>query len=536
MKKLLKVLLTLVVLGGAGYFGYQYYQSTQVAQSSSTVASTYQMATVQKGNLSQSVTGTGSVSISETEDVKLDYAVTVTGTIVDAGEMVTAGDGLLNIDAEALETTITTLQTELDTCESDMATISNSFSSTSTVTMPLYGRVKEVYISAGQYIENVMAEKGSIALLSLDGRMVVEVDVVDGMEMSSKTKVKVGSTTLEGVVREISGGKAKVSFSDAYGQEGQEVEVFFENKSLGMATAHINTPYLLTTTEKGYISVVYIEANARKWSGNRIAYLTNVPVSEEYKTLQSKRDKLSTQIQDAKALLASGMVNSPIDGIVSTVTDTLLVEQEAKTTLASLYVGDQKEMVVSVDELDIVNVKVGLVADIKMDAISDQTYTATVTRVSQIGTATSGVTVYDVVLSIEGDDRLKIGMNGTATIMIQEVSDVLLVPIGALSTSRDGQYVWLYNESISAESDEPGIKTFVTTGMSDENYAEVLTGLNEGDVLMVTREASTSSTGTNAMNMGGDMMMSIGGGTMQAAPSGSSGGGERPSGGGPGGN
>ena len=184
-------------------------------------------------------------------------------------------------------------------------------------------------------------------------------------------------------------------------------------------------------------------------------------------------------------------------------------EQAADTLLGSLYVGDEKEMVVSVDELDITSVEVGQNVELAMDAITDHTYAGTVSKISQIGTATSGVTVYDVTLTIEGDDQLKLGMNGTATILVEERENVLLVPIAALNTSRGESYVWL--QSASAADGEPGVRTPVETGLSDENYAEVLSGLSEGDVVLITREASTSTTDSRENGMGG-MMMDMGGG------------------------
>ena len=136
--------------------------------------------------------------------------------------------------------------------------------------------------------------------------------------------------------------------------------------------------------------------------------------------------------------------------------------------------------------------QVGQNADIAMDALTDKTYSAVVSKVSQIGTPNGGVTVYNVTLTIDGDENLKFGMNGTATIRIEEVNDVLLVPLTALNTSRGESYVWL--QSDDASSDEPGVRTTVETGLSDENYAQVLSGLDEGDVVLITREASSSST------------------------------------------
>ena len=228
-------------------------------------------------------------------------------------------------------------------------------------------------------------------------------------------------------------------------------------------------------------------------------------------------------------MLASGSVTSPIDGVVSTLAEASPVQVEAKTALASLYVGDQKQMVVTVDELDILNVQVGQQVSVSFDALEGVAYQGEVAHVSHIGTASSGVTTYDVTIAIDGDEKLKIGMNGTAVILVQQVQDALLVPMAALSTSREGQYVWVYDPTLPSDSDEPGIKTFVTTGMSDENYAQVLTGLAEGDVVLLTREASSGSGSNRFMNMGGGMMLDIGGGMDLPA------GGTPPSGGGFGG-
>lgn len=529
MKKLLKVLLVLVIVGGAGYYGYQYYRSTQGEAVADAPA--YSQAVVSKGNLSKTVSGTGTLSIGETQDVSLSYGVTITGALVEAGDVVEAGQPLLTIDKDALQTTIDTLQEELDTCETDLSTASSSHSSTKTVYMPLDGRVKEIYLEEGRQIEDIMDEKGAIALLSLDGWMYVEVDAPEGMTVTNTVQVKVSRSTVPGTVRMLENGKAKITFADTHVGEGEEVEVLYGGESIGTYPAYINLPYYLTTSDTGYIYSIFMEENKKKWEGNRIYYLINVPVSTEYTVLQNTRTKLSAQIAEAKAMLSAGTVNSPIDGIVSSIGEASTEEQVAYTSLGSLYVGDKKQMVVSVDELDITSVQTGQNVEISMDAITDKVYSATVGHVSQIGTSESGVTVYDVTLHIDGDDQLKIGMNGTATIKIEEVQDVLLVPISAMNTSREGQYVWLYDEAQAAESDEPGIRTLITTGLSDENYAQVLTGLEEGDIVMITREASTDGT-SFPMNMGGGMVMEMGTMTMPSGGMSMPSGGGAPSGGG----
>ena len=525
MKKAIVIILTLCILGAAGYFGWQAYQKYVAQPADSGSATLVTPYTVTRGNLSKTVTGTGTLSISQTENVSLDYGVTVTETLVEEGDTVTAGQALLSVDTSALQTAIDTLQDELDSTVSELATLSDSYSTTTYVKMPMDGRVKEVYIEKGQYLQDVMAEKGCIALLSLDGLMTAEISAPEGMSINDTVKVTAGRSYTDGTVADITDGVATITFSDAYGSEGGEVTITYKEEEIGTATCHIHMPYQLTASEQGYIQAVYLETDVKKWQNNRVCYLTNVPISGTYEALLTTQQEQLAQLNEMKALLTAGVITAPEDGIVSSIVSPSAVEAEAHSTLASLYVGDQKEMVVSVDELDIINVQVGQNADIAMDALTDKTYSAAVSKVSQIGTPNGGVTVYNVTLTIDGDENLKFGMNGTATIRIEEVNDVLLVPLTALNTSRGESYVWL--QSDDASGDEPGVRTTVETGLSDENYAQVLSGLDEGDVVLITREASSSSTDSRdgGFDFGG---MSFDMGSMPS-------GGDMPSGGFPGG-
>lgn len=525
MKKAIAIILTLCILSAAGYFGWQAYQKYVAQPEDSGSATLVTPYTITRGNLSKTVTGTGTLSISQTENVSLDYGVTVTETLVEEGDTVTAGQALLSVDTSALQTAIDTLQDELDSTVSELATLSDSYSTTTYVKMPMDGRVKEVYIEKGQYLQDVMAEKGCIALLSLDGLMTAEISAPEGMSVNDTVKVTAGRSYTDGTVADITDGVATITFSDAYGSEGGEVTITYKEEEIGTTTCHIHMPYQLTASEQGYIQAVYLETDVKKWQNNRVCYLTNVPISGTYEALLTTQQEQLAQLKEMKALLAAGVITAPEDGIVSSIVSPSAVEAEAHSTLASLYVGDQKEMVVSVDELDIINVQVGQNADIAMDALTDKTYSAVVSKVSQIGTSNGGVTVYNVTLTIDGDENLKFGMNGTATIRIEEVNDVLLVPLTALNTSRGESYVWL--QSDDASGDEPGVRTTVETGLSDENYAQVLSGLDEGDVVLITREASSSSTDSRdgGFDFGG---MSFDMGSMPS-------GGDMPSGGFPGG-
>ena len=129
------------------------------------------------------------------------------------------------------------------------------------------------------------------------------------------------------------------------------------------------------------------------------------------------------------------------------------------------------------------------------------------TQISQIGSTNSGVTTYSVTLRLTADEELKIGMNGTATIVVEKVEDAVLVPLQALQTSKGEQYVWKKDDTTDEDAGNPGTKTVVTTGLSDETYAQVLSGLAEGDEIVIVRTATESS----SENPMGGMMMDMGG-------------------------
>lgn len=544
MKKSLRIifrtLLICVIVGGLGYGGYLIYASRQDSAQADTPE--YTALSVITGNLEKTVTGTGSLSISQTENVTLPFAVTVEESLVREGEQVSAGDNLLRVSLDALKTTLSTLNDELSTTDSSILQLAKSYSDTASLTSSVSGRVKELYCEEGDLVQNVMEEHNALALLSLDGKMKVTIDY-GSLSVGDSLSVNDNGTKYTGTVQSTDGSTATITFSDTKTLPGTLVQVIMSDIIIGTGEAQISMPAYYTSSSEGRISKVSVKINSTIANRTVLFTLAQVPISSEYDDLIKEREDLLSVIQEAKDLWATGIIKAPMDGIVQSISSASPQSQESGAALASLYAGDAKQMVVSVDELDIINVKVGQDVSIAMDAVTDKTYNATVSYISQIGSSSSGVTTYNVTLSIDGDEQLKMGMNGTATIKIETVSGAVLVPISALNSSRNGQYVWLQDSSEEAASDgNPGIMTYVTTGLSNDSYAEVLSGLSVGDMVLVTRSSTSGSSdsfmGAGMFNMGGDMPANFtmpSGGDVQM-PSGGmtrpegSGGGQRPSG------
>lgn len=156
-------------------------------------------------------------------------------------------------------------------------------------------------------------------------------------------------------------------------------------------------------------------------------------------------------------------------------TDTSSSLQYSTDTTAFTISGNEKVILsVNVDELDINSVSEGQQAEITFDAIEDETFTGTVTNIDQEASASNGVAKYGVDITLEKEEQMKVGMNASATIVIEEKKDVLTIPVNALQERKNEVFVYT---SQSEDGSLSGEKT-VKTGLSDGENVEITEGLS----------------------------------------------------------
>ena len=120
-------------------------------------------------------------------------------------------------------------------------------------------------------------------------------------------------------------------------------------------------------------------------------------------------------------------------------------------------------------------------------AVQDKNYVGTVTRVSMKGTSNGGTTTYPVTIRIDETDGLRPGMNANAEIVVAEAANALTVPNAAIVR---GGYVLVTQDSPSAskadttmEAPEGFVYVAVKTGVSDDDYTQIVSGIQEGDTI-----------------------------------------------------
>ena len=188
-------------------------------------------------------------------------------------------------------------------------------------------------------------------------------------------------------------------------------------------------------------------------------------------------------MQNMQDAMDNYTITSPISGTI--------IEKNAKvgdalstgSDLCTIYDLSYLEMTINVDELQVSSLKVGQSVQVTADAVKDKTYEGVVTRVSMKGDTSGGTTTYPVTVRIDETDGLRPGMNANAEIVVAQAKNALtaIVRGGYVLVRQDSPSAVNADDSMSAPEGYVYVK--VKTGVSDDNYTQVTSGLSESDTI-----------------------------------------------------
>lgn len=214
-------------------------------------------------------------------------------------------------------------------------------------------------------------------------------------------------------------------------------------------------------------------------------------------------------------------ITAPISGQVITKTsktgDNISKSSSGSTTMAVIYDLSQVTFEMSVDELDVRKVKVGQSVEITADAVEGKIFTGNVTNISLESSQSNGVTNYPVTVTLDEVGELLPGMNVDGQIILGQAEDALMVPVDSLMRGNR-VYIKDASQTESQGSVPAGFRAVeVETGLMNENFVEIISGLSEGDEIYVAESTNDTSF----------MMPGQGGMSIEASPAGGQGGGNR---------
>lgn len=489
---------------------------------------TYTTASVEKRSITNALTGSGTLQPADSYTVTTLVSGEVLSDTFEEGDIMEKDQLLYTIDSSDVSTTETQAQTNY-----------TQALKAKYPTADISGTVSEVYVSNGDAVSagTELCRISASNDLTIDFQFSYAKDGDFYVGQPAKIYLNGYAGYIDGTVAQI----GSSSVANGTGMKMTTVRVKAANPGLvsgdctasavvgnytsyGQTTVKVGTGSTITASASGKVSGLTLMPGDSVSSGQRICTITG--------------DSVDNQLQNAKASLENAQdrlddysVTSPITGTVVEKTvkagDNVGTGSNSNNTLCIIYDLSYLQMTLNIDELDIDNVEVGQVVNITSDAKEGQTFTDVVTKVSVVGTTSGGTTTYPVTVRIDDTDGLRPGMNVDAEIVLSSADGVLAIP--SLAVNR-GDTVLVTSDSPSAanaleqEAPEGYAYVQVTTGVSDDSYIEITSGLQEGDTVAYLRTASSGSDMMMSGMPGGDMGggMPGGGGGM---PSGGPGGG-----------
>lgn len=345
-----------------------------------------------------------------------------------------------------------------------------------------------------------MYEHGALALVSLDGYMAADIETDALAAGDSVTVTASDGKAYTGTVSEVSLGTATILVTDNGTVYGDTVTISSaDGETLGTAELTIHDE-LKVVGYTGTVSKISVTENSAVCSGSKLFTLTDTAKAASYQSLLSQRGEKEETLEQLICIYKEG-------ALYTTLSDTVKqISAEVGSTESGQYFSVSPDttmsMSVNVDESDILSISVGQSAIVSVDSIEDQTLPGTVTAIDKIGTSSGGVTIYTATITIQKTDDMLSGMSASATVTIEGVEDALLIPADALNKTSSAYYVYTsYDES----TDELSGMTEVTVGITNSKYAEITSGLSEGDTVYYTEQQTDSFSFAGMGDFGGNV-------------------------------
>ncbi len=193
-------------------------------------------------------------------------------------------------------------------------------------------------------------------------------------------------------------------------------------------------------------------------------------------------EQAQAELQQAEIAYNRTILTAPFDGLVSAVN----VEVGARVTpglpVVELTDVSPLHLTVQVDEIDIRQIRTGMPAWVQPDALPDVELPARLQDIALVGENNGGIVSYDARVALdEAHPGVRVGMTAEASVVVEERHNVLIVPNFYIRLDRqaDRAFVNVLRDTGTLEEVE------ITLGLRGQDSSEVLSGLNEGDVLAV---------------------------------------------------
>ena len=446
--------------------------------------------------------GSGTINAADSYTVKS----LVTGTVLTAdfelGDSIEKGDILYTIDISDVENNLASAQLSVEQAQrnyDDIADMQN-------VRTRISGEVSSFAVAAGDAVQAgqtvATIRDTSVMLLAVDFPAAEAQSFVAGQ--AAQVMPDTTFETLNGTIRSVSGadpaGDASlmtctvtIAVPNAGSLTTAQAAVAQVSGVSSLNSAHFTyqREETVVAAASGTVSELCVKEGSTVRQDDVILRITGKDLDKQTKNAADSLRAAELQMSSAEKTISHYTIDAPISGTIVDkkvkAGDKLSANDTAMQNLCTIYDMSYLEMKLNVDELKIRSLEVGQEVDITADAVPGETYKGVISSILVAGTTANGSTSYPVTVRIDDMGELLPGMNATAKITTASVKNVLALPNAALVR---GSYVLVTKDSPSAANAETSmtapdgyVYVKVTTGISDDDYIEVKSGLQEGDTI-----------------------------------------------------
>ena len=458
-------ILVVIILAGAGG-GYYYYRQTAITAEAAS-ATPLQTATVKRGNIVISADGTGSVKSENQVQLGFEDSGILAQLDVAVGDEVMKGDVLAvsepSDSAAMIQSKLTSARLAVLQAQQNLDDLNSGTANA---------------VSLAQLQSDLAAKQVSI----YDSQTTLTDYINTRASMNGK---RCDNDTIESKYESYEAAlhrwnaSAHLTNSTEYQQMESALYVYnwcnayYTDEEKAAADANVASTQATIQLLQSQVSEDQAEiASLQSGSGSD---------SLDVQIAQAKLDDAQASLKVVESESISGTIIAPIDGTILSISNSV---GDSVGTSKFIAVADlsQPYLEVLLDETDLENVAIGYDVSVTFDALPNQVFTGKVVAINPSLSNAFSVTAIQTTVKLDpstsGETQsLPIGLSATVEVISAQAQNVLLVPVEALHELSAGNYAVFV-----MENGTPTLKT-VTVGLQDYTYAEIKSGLNEGDVV-----------------------------------------------------
>ncbi|HQE92279.1 MAG TPA: efflux RND transporter periplasmic adaptor subunit [Anaerolineae bacterium] len=460
MRKVLTWIIILALIGGgvAAYFWWRHQQATAVQSQS--ILRTEQIV---RGDLPIAVVASGNVTVNKKLDVRFNTAGSVSRIYVKVNQRVKAGEALAQLSTTDLEHAVQQAEIALE-----QATLNRDI------------LIKPATADDLELAKlNVQSAAQALEAARL-GKQTAQVDADAMIVQAQRTREN--------------------TFKDWRSREGTEGEenarTLYENAEEQERIARINAEVTIKQAQAQWLTAY----TRYRQAVESLHQLEQGPTAEQMRQAELQIEQAQLNLEQAQERLADARLTAPFAGLITAVNIQENLQVLPGVAAFTLIDDAQFYVEVTVDEIDIGKVRVGQAADITLDAYPQDTLTGAVERITPAALDVGGVMAYQLrvhltspsVTPAAGGEKgrmIRDGMTASIVIHTDLIKDILLAPNWAVRTDQSSGEAVLYCYVLGGG----GVleRRDITRGRYNDTYTEVLSGLNEGDTVVLIAEERT---------------------------------------------